>query len=163
MRVLGLEFRLKEAKDTYKTHRSNTHVVENDSDCSDDEEKGVYAAKFVWPSKDKPSTCPSLKLIQKNWQNEMKFTFDVSKCDRIFNELLKNGNVRLSHAIPSAEELKRHAYCKWHNSFSHATNNCNAFRRQVQSAVVEGRLVLSEMQVDKTPFPAHTNMFIHWN
>jgi len=54
--------------------------------------------------------------------------------------------------------LKRHAYCKWHNSFSHATNDCNVFRRQVQSAVDEGRLVLSEMQVDKTPFPAHTNV-----
>ena len=80
----GLEFRLKEAKDTYKTHRSNTHVVDHDSVSLDDEEKGVYAAEFVWPSKDKTSTCASLKPIHKNRQNEMKFTFDVSKCDRIF-------------------------------------------------------------------------------
>jgi hypothetical protein len=29
------------------------------------------------------------------------------------------------------EELKRRAYCKWHNSFSHATNDCNVFRRQI--------------------------------
>ena len=56
------------------------------NDSSDDEEKGVYAAEFVWPSKDKPSTCPSLKPIQKNRQNGMKFTFDVSKCDSIFDE-----------------------------------------------------------------------------
>jgi hypothetical protein len=69
---------------------------------------------------DKPSTCPSLKPVQKNRQNEMKFTFDVSKCDRIFDELLKHGNIHLSNAIPSPEELKRHAYCKWHSSFSHA-------------------------------------------
>ena len=116
----------------------------------------MYAAKFVWPSKDKPSTCSSLKLIQKNRQNEMKFTFDVSKCDRIFDELLKHENIHLSHAIPSAEELKRYAYCKWHNSFSHATNDCNIFRRQIQSTVDERRLVLSEMQVDKTPFHVHT-------
>src|SRR6185503_3954632 len=27
---------------------------------------GLYAAEFIWPSKDKPSTCPSLKPIQKN-------------------------------------------------------------------------------------------------
>ena len=59
----------------------------------------------------------------------MKFTFDVSKCDRIFDELLKHGNIRLSHAIPSPEELKRHAYCKWYNSFSHATNDCIVFCR----------------------------------
>ena len=65
----------------------------------------------------------------------MKFTFEVSKCDRIFDELLKHRNIRLSHAIPSAEELKRHAYCKWYNSFSHAINDCNVFHRQIQSAV----------------------------
>jgi len=92
MRVLGLEFRLKEAKDTYKTHRSNTHVVDHDSDNLDDEEKVVYAAEFVWPSKSKPSSCPSLKPTQKIQQNEVKFTFDVSKYDHIIDELLKNGN-----------------------------------------------------------------------
>ena len=42
-----------------------------------------------------------------------------------------------------------------HNSSSHATNDCNVFRRQVQSAINEGRLVLSEMQIDKVPFPVH--------
>ena len=56
MRAIGLEFKFKNSKDSFKPHRSNTHVVENDSNCSDNEEKGVYAAKFVWPSKDKPST-----------------------------------------------------------------------------------------------------------
>ena len=60
--AMGLEFMYKNAKDSFKPHRSNTHVVHNDSDCSDDEEKGVYAAEFVWPSKDKPSTCPSLNI-----------------------------------------------------------------------------------------------------
>ena len=94
--------------------------------------------------------------FKKNRQEELKFTFDVSKCDRIFDELLKNGNIRLSQAIPSLDELKRHAYCKCHNSTSHATNDCNVFRRQVQSAINEGRLVLSEMQIDKAPFPLHT-------
>ena len=137
MRAIGLEFKFKNAKDTFKPHRSNTHVVDHDSDCSDDEGKEVYAAEFVWPSKAKPSSCASLKPTQKNRQHEVKFTFDVSKCDQFFDELLKNGNIRLSHAIPSAEELKRHAYCKWHNSFLHTTNDCNVFRRQVQSAINE--------------------------
>jgi len=134
IRAIDVEFN---SKNSFKPHWSNTQVVENDSDYSDDEEKGVYATEFVWPSKDKPSTCPSLKPIQKNRHNEMKFTFDISKYDRIFDELLKYENIRLSHAIPSPEELKRHAYCKWHNSFSHATNDCNVFRRQIQSAIDE--------------------------
>jgi hypothetical protein len=54
------------------------------------------------------------------------------------------------------EELKRHAYCKWHNSFSHANNDCNVFRRQIQSAINEGRLAFQEMQVDTQPFPVNT-------
>jgi hypothetical protein len=59
---------------------------------------------------------------------------------KIVDELLKNGNIKLTHTIPPMYELKRHAYCKWHNSFSHATNDCNVFRRQIQSAINEGRL-----------------------
>ena len=47
MRAIGLEFKFKNSKDSFKPHRSNTHVVENDSDCSDDEEKEVYAVEFV--------------------------------------------------------------------------------------------------------------------
>jgi hypothetical protein len=85
----------------------------------------------------------------------MKFTFDFSKCDRIFDELLKFGYIRINYTLPSADELKRRAYCKYHNSFSHATNDCNVFRRQVQSALNEGRLSLSGMQIDKVPFLMH--------
>jgi hypothetical protein len=54
-----------------------------------------------------------------------------------------------------------HAYCKWHNSYSHATNDCNVFRQQVQSAINEGRLKFAEspqMKLDKDPFPVNVNM-----
>src|ERR1041385_7085898 len=57
---------------------------------------------------------------------------------------------------PPFEELKRCAYCKYHTSFSHATNDCNVFRRHIQSTINEGRLSFSEMQVDKLPFPMNT-------
>ena len=87
----------------------------------------------------------------------MKFTFDVSKCDRIFDELLRLGHIKITHVIPPLEELKRRAYCKFHNSYSHATNDYNVFRRQVQSAMNEGRLIFPEMKINKTPFPVHTN------
>ena len=36
----------------------------------------------------------------------MKFTFDVSKCDRIFDELLRLGRIKITHVIPPLEELK---------------------------------------------------------
>jgi hypothetical protein len=86
----------------------------------------------------------------------MKFTFDVSKCDRIFDELLRLGHLKITHVIPLLEELKRRAYCKLHNSSSHATNDCNVFRQLVQSAINEGRLTFPEMKIDKAPFPVHT-------
>jgi hypothetical protein len=62
----------------------------------------------------------------------------------------------MSHTIPPLDELKRKAYYRWHNSFSHATNDCNIFYRQVQSAINEGRLSLKEMHVDKNPFLVST-------
>jgi hypothetical protein len=96
-------------------------------DNSDDESTDVYTTELVWPAQAKPSSCSYLQSIQMNRQEEVKFTFNFAKCDKIFDELLKNGNIKLMHTIPSPDELKRHAYCKWHNSFSHATNDCNVF------------------------------------
>src|SRR6185312_3633951 len=64
----------------------------------------------------------------------------------------------MSHVIPPPEELKRRAYCKFHNTFSHATNDCNVLRRQIQSAVNEGRIIVPQMKVDQNPFPTHTHV-----
>lgn len=128
---------------------------------SDDENVDMCVAEWSWASKSKPFVCSALKPVsQKNWQEEMKFTFDVAKCDRIFDYLLQEKQIKLpnGHVIPSPEELKRSAYCKWHNSHSHATNDCNVFRRQVQSAINEGRLRFAEspkMQLDSNPFPVN--------
>jgi hypothetical protein len=66
---------------------------------------------------------------------------------KILNELLKSGNIKINYTIPSADELKPHTYFKWHNSFFHATNACNVFRRQVQSTVNKDQLNFQEMQL----------------
>jgi hypothetical protein len=49
-----------------------------------------------------------------------------------------------------------HAYCKYHNSYSHSTNNSNVFRRQIQSSISEGCLVFQDMQVENNTFSVHT-------
>jgi hypothetical protein len=87
----------------------NVHLVERDS--SDDESAGVYTTELVWSTQDKPSAS-SLHLVQKNRQEEVKFTFNVVKCDRILVELLKSGNIKVTHTIPPLDELKRRAYCQ---------------------------------------------------
>jgi hypothetical protein len=76
----------------------------------------------------------------------MCYTFDVAKCDRIFDYLLQGKQIKLpsGHIIPSSKQLKKHAYCKWHNSYSHATNNCNVSYRLVQSSINKGRLKFAE-------------------
>ena len=98
-KALTNENRAKEARYSQKSNeKSNRHVYVFvcDSNCSDDEGKDIYAAEFVWPSNDKPCVCGSLKPIHKDRQE--KFTFDVSKCERIFDELYKNGYIKMSQS-----------------------------------------------------------------
>ena len=61
------------------------------------------------------------------------------------------------------DELKRGAYCKLHNTFSHATNDCNVLRRQIQLAINKGRLVVPTMQIDQNLFPVHTLELVNPN
>lgn len=90
-------------------------------------------------------------------KEKVEFTFNIAKCDKIFDELLKHGNIKLSHIIPPVEELKGCIYCKWHGSFLHNTNDCVVFRRQIQSVINEGRLRFQkEVRIDRPPIPATT-------
>ena len=114
-KALANESRAKEARDSQKSNEKPNrpvYVFGCDLNCLDDEGKNVYATEFFWPSNDKPCTCGFLKHFQKNRQDNIKFTFDVSKFDRIFDELNRLGYIKLSHVIPSLEELKQRAYCK---------------------------------------------------
>jgi hypothetical protein len=94
---------------------------------------------------------------------QIRYTFDVAKCDMIFDYLLQEKKIKLSsgHVILSAEQLKKHVYCKCHNYYSHATNDCNIFHRQVQSTINEEQLKFAEsaqMKLNKDPFL--TNMIL---
>jgi hypothetical protein len=93
----------------------------------------------------------------------MRYMFDVAKCNRIFDYLLQEKQIKLpsGHVTPSPEQLKKHAYCKWHNSYSHATNDDNIFHRQVQSVINKGRLKFTEspqMKLNNDLFPVNMNM-----
>jgi hypothetical protein len=83
-RALVRESRFKE---TSKSVGRTIYLVERDS--SDDESTYVYTAEFVFPTKAKSSACSFLQPVQKNRQEEINFTFNIAKCDRIFEELLK--------------------------------------------------------------------------
>jgi hypothetical protein len=91
-------------------------------------------------------------------REDIKYNFDFSKCDRVFDTLVQGKIIRVrdGHVIPPPEELAGRSYCKWHNCFSHSTNDCNVFRRQIQSAIDDGRLIFtkcSKTKLDINPFP----------
>jgi hypothetical protein len=58
--------------------------------------------------------------------------------------------------LPTAQELQGRSYCKWHNYFTHNTNNCKELRRKILSAIEQGRLILGQyvMKVNTQPFPS---------
>jgi hypothetical protein len=93
----------------------------------------------------------------------MKLTFDVTKCDKLFDMLLQNKVIWLSkgHIVPPPRQAVMGKYFKWHGTFSHNTNDCNYFCRLVQSALNDDRLTLGDgqkMRLDTNPFPANVNM-----
>ncbi|KAK1630117.1 hypothetical protein QYE76_004432 [Lolium multiflorum] len=85
------------------------------------------------------------------------FDFDISKTEQIFDLLLKEKQLKLpeGHKIPAAQELNGRPYCKWHHTFTHATNDCKVLRGQIQMAIEQGRLIFGQfaMKVDTQPFP----------
>jgi hypothetical protein len=80
-------------------------MVEYSSKSSNDEEVSMCVAEWSWGSKSKLFVCSSLIPASKSRQDEMRYTFDVPKYDRIFDYLLQEKQIKLSsnHVIPSSE------------------------------------------------------------
>jgi hypothetical protein len=99
-----------------------------DGETSSDEDAEVCVVEWVEAPKGKSVVCSFLKPGPRK-KDAMKFMFDVSKCDKLFDMLLQNKVIRLKggHVIPTTEQLAHIKYCKWHGSFSHTTNECNYF------------------------------------
>jgi hypothetical protein len=108
-----------------KNWSKKVSFVDKVEDSDSDEEPVIGLAE--WVKNKTPISCP---FGQKELE---KFTFDITKADKIFDLLLQEGQIKLSpnHVIPSAEELKKILYCKWHNATSHSTNECKVFRQQL--------------------------------
>jgi hypothetical protein len=81
-------------------------------------------------------------VVQNNRQKKIRYMFEVFNSDQIFDILVLEKRIRIptDHVISSSKELGKCAYCKWHDSFSHNTCECNISRRQLQSDIDEGRL-----------------------
>jgi hypothetical protein len=87
-----------QSKDTTKAARHNVHAVDCDQNSSEDKPQEVYTAELVCPKHAKSPVCSFLQPVQKKWQ-DVKFMFNVGKCNRIFDELLKSGIIKINHII----------------------------------------------------------------
>jgi hypothetical protein len=111
-------------------------------------DKIKYIAEWI-DEKSKPLICLTLKPSpQKNRLKKMKYTFDMTLCDHIFDILLENQYIRITvhQVIPSAKCLEERVYCKRHKSFDHSTNACNIFCQKMQSAIDKGQLKFPSSQ-----------------
>jgi hypothetical protein len=64
------------------------NMVKYASESSDDVEANMCVAEWSWASQSKPFVCYSLKPASRSWQDKIRYTFDVAKCDRTFDYLL---------------------------------------------------------------------------
>jgi hypothetical protein len=121
-----------------------------DADSNEDDPE-VIAIEWTWGKA--PISYP--------WVKEMESTydFDIKKVNKIFDLLPKKKQLKLhaNHVIPSAGELKRKKYCKFHNATNHNMNECKIFRLNSQKAIEQGKIKFEPakkptMDIDGHPF-----------
>jgi hypothetical protein len=99
-------------------YESNSELVDDsDEEVESDE---IAVVDWVW----KYSEYIPWAKNKSTEEERKKFNFDITKADKIFEYLLEKGQIKVTgnHRIPSAEELKKKRYCKYHNSNTHNTN-----------------------------------------
>ena len=111
-------------------------------------------------------TCPL--LVEKTldvWKKaqivdiQVQYTFEVAKTEEIFDFLVKEKFITFpkDHRIPSKDELRGKAYCKYHNSWNHTTNACWGFRNVIHDMINKGIVFKfpdkkESMTIDEDPF-----------
>jgi hypothetical protein len=115
-----------------------------------DDEEEIVAAEMVWGKE--PLT------VNQRWVKQAKGTyeFDVTKADKLFEFLVKEGRIKLpeGHSMLQPNGVKEKRYCGFHDRNSHSINECRVFRMRIQKAIQEGHLKFdNKMKLDGNPFP----------
>ncbi|CAL9019044.1 unnamed protein product [Prunus brigantina] len=106
------------------------------------------------PRDQKPPPFTGGFVPNKPTQNKV-YSFDLTKVDALFDEMLLQKAIETPHRMPKLEELKGRQYCRWHNSWNHSTNSCVVFRDVIQEGIAARRLKLAEkpLSITTDPFP----------
>ncbi|XP_058784282.1 uncharacterized protein LOC131659057 [Vicia villosa] len=107
-------------------------------DLAELKDAAPYSCKLLTPSNGKNHA-----ENEKNDKFPKKtYTFDVTKCDEIFDLLVKDGQMVIppNTKVPPLEQRKKRGYFKYHNFLGHRTSQCFLFRDLIQNVIKEGRL-----------------------
>jgi hypothetical protein len=115
-----------------------------------DDEEEIVAAEIVWGKEP--------LIVNQRWIKQAKGTydFDVTKADKLFEFLVKEGRIKLpeGHSMLRPDWVKEKRYCGFHDRNSHSINECRVFRMRIQKAIQEGHLKFdNKMKLDGNPFP----------
>jgi hypothetical protein len=115
-----------------------------------DDEEEIAAAEIVWGKE--PVT------VNQRWVKQAKGTydFDVTKADKLFEFLVKEGRIKLpeGHSMLQPDGVKEKRYCGFHDKNFHFINECRVFRMRIQKAIQECHLKFDyKMKLDGNPFP----------
>jgi hypothetical protein len=121
----------------------------------DVKETKIAIEKSIFRISDKPSRCVAEwvdadsetficstlnPVVQNNQKNKIRYTYDISNCDEIFDISVLEKRIRFpaDRVISSSKELGKCAYCKWHDLFliilvivMYFVNNCNKILMKV--------------------------------
>jgi hypothetical protein len=130
--------------DIYNQFLERSDQVE---EFDDDEE--VATAEIMWGKE--PLT------VNQRWIKQAKGTydFDVTKADKLFEFLVKEGRIKLpeGHSMLRPDGVKEKRYCGFHDGNSHSINDCRIFRMRIQKAIQEGHLKFdNKIKLDGHPF-----------
>jgi len=112
-------------------------VEDNEINLAELKDGPSYVCKLLRPSNGKNPKEP------KNDKYPPKtYTFDVTKCEEIFDLLVADGIILVPNnlKVPPLEQRKKRGFCKFHGFLGHNLSHCTRFRDSVQKALDEGRL-----------------------
>jgi hypothetical protein len=102
--------------------------------------------------------------MNQRWIKQTKGTydFDVTKADKLFEFLVKEGRIKLpeGHSMLRPDWIKERRYYGFRDRNYHSINDCRVFRMRVQKAIQEGHLKFdNKMKLDGHPFPQNMISF----
>ena len=130
-------------------------VEENDINVAELKHEPPYICKLL-----KSSNGKNPVEIEKNDKFPKRtYTFDVTKCDEIFDLLIADGQIIVPPGAktPPLEQRKKRGFCKYHNFLGHKTSQCFLFKDLVHNTIKDDRLKFADkgkaqMQIDADPF-----------